>query len=101
MLVAVEMSNVELTEPPGFRVTLCGLSDTTRPLLETEKARLTVPEKPFSPVTVIVELPGEPTWNERDDGLATREKSVTTTVTSVEWRIVPLVVFPVPVTVTV
>ncbi len=60
VLTDVEMSKVELADPPGFMVTLCGLRDTTRPLLETEKVRLTVPEKPFSPVTVIVELPGEP-----------------------------------------
>ncbi len=59
-LTALEMSRVELADPPGDIVTLCGLSDTTRPLWETENVRLTVPAKPFSPVTVIVELPGEP-----------------------------------------
>jgi hypothetical protein len=52
-------------------------------------------------VTVIVELPREPAWNEREDGLLVSEKSVTTIVTCVEWTIVPLVEFPVPVTVTV
>ena len=46
--------------------------------------RVTVPENPFNPVTVTVELPCEPAWNEREDGLLVREKSVTMTVTNVE-----------------
>ena len=93
------MSSVELADPPGERVIVCGLSETTRPLFEREYVRVTAPEKPFSPVIAIVELPEKPAWKESEDGLLVSEKSVTTTVTCVERTIVPLVEFPVPVTV--
>lgn len=35
VLVAVAISSVEFADPPGERVTLCGIRETTRPLLET------------------------------------------------------------------
>ena len=34
VLVVEESTKVELAEPPGESVTLCGFSETTRPLLE-------------------------------------------------------------------
>ncbi len=35
VLVVVAISSVEFADPPGERVTLCGMRETTRPLLET------------------------------------------------------------------
>ncbi len=57
--------------------------------------RLTVPEKPFRPVTVMVEVPGALTFTVTDVGLALSVKSWTLTVTMAEWTIPP----DVPVTV--
>lgn len=99
--LVLAISSVALPKPPGEILRLCGLSETTSPLLDVVYVRATVPENPFRPVTVIDELPWEPTWNETEDGLLVNEKSVTTTVTPVEWATVPVVVFPDPVIVTV
>ena len=53
-------------------------------------ARLTVPVKPFRAVTVMLEVPVTPTFGFRLVGLATKVKSVTVTVTVVEWESDPL-----------
>ena len=58
--------------------------------------RLTMPAKPFKPVTVTVEVPGALTFTVTDVGLAVIVKSWTMKVTVAECEIVPLV----PVTVT-
>ena len=53
--------------------------------------RLTLPAKPFRPVTVIVEVPAELTFIVTDVGLADIVKSWTMNVTVTEWDITPLV----------
>jgi len=68
-----------------------------RPAGETADVRVTIPEKPLIPVTVIVEAAVPPVVNCTVLGLALRAKSVTVTVT-VAVRDWPLLV---PVTVTV
>ncbi len=44
--------------------------------------RETVPENPFNPVMVIVEVPEEPATNTSEEGLAVIVKSTTFTVTT-------------------
>jgi hypothetical protein len=65
-----------------------------RPVVgETDEERATVPVKPLTPVTVIVELPAEPTATITLVGLAVMVKSeatFTTKVTSTEWVRDPL-----------
>jgi hypothetical protein len=67
---------VELPEP----VTLVGVR-VHAVLLE---ARFTTPTKPFRPVTVTVEVPGEPARSETVVGLAAIVKSWTVNVTVAE-----------------
>ncbi len=81
--------------------TLVGFNVAITPVMEPMAVRFTLPEKPFRPVTEIVEVAVEPATTERDDGLPAIVKSVTTTRTAVERVIGPLVPLPVPVTVTV
>lgn len=85
----------EVPEPP-----------VTEPGLKVQAAlslvKLTVPVKPFTGETVIVDVPGRPTTTETLDGLGAMEKSatcVTVKVTVAEWDRAPLV--PVTVTTTV
>ncbi len=59
----------ETAVAPGESVTLSGVSDTPRPEGETVAVTLTVPEKPFRLVRVIVELPEEPARISSEDGL--------------------------------
>ena len=58
---------------------------------EVELDRLTVPLKLFSPVMVIVVVPGVPALKERLVGETVIVKSTTLTFTSTEWRSNPLV----------
>src|SRR6266566_5414479 len=69
------------------------------PAGETEAVRLTVPVKPLTGATVMVEVPDAPATIVTEVGLAMTEKSGTATlnVTVAAWDSVPLV----PVTVTV
>lgn len=67
------------------------------PAGETVEANATVPVKPLTGATVIVEVPEPPAANVTVVGLAAMLKSVTVKVTVAEWDSVPLV----PVTVTV
>jgi hypothetical protein len=59
-----------------LRVTLAGASAHVRPVDgETVSERVIVPVNPFSPVTVIVEVPAVPTLTVRAVGLAATLKS--------------------------
>ncbi len=69
---------VEVPEP----VTLVGVRVQVRPVAGlTAEARLTIPPKPFTAATVIVEVPGTPTLTATDVGNALIVKSWTVTVT--------------------
>lgn len=86
---------MEVPEAP--RVTLVGLREQARPVAgETVDVRLTVPVKPFTPVTVMVEVPVAPALIVTDVGLAANVKSRTVKVTVAVFDSDPLV----PVTVT-
>jgi len=61
---------------------LAGVRVQVKPLEgEMEEVRATVPVKPFTGVTVIVEVPAVPAVVVTDVGLAVTVKSVTVTVT--------------------
>jgi hypothetical protein len=92
---------VDRAEEVEANETLMGLSKEIRPVREPTAVRLTIPEKPLSPLIVIVEDVEEPAWTERDEGLVAIVKPVTPTLTGVEREIVPLIPLPVAVTVTV
>jgi hypothetical protein len=79
------------------RVTLAGLRLQVRPVGETAEVRLTVPVKPLTAVTVIVEVPIWPALTETLTGLAPIAMSWTVNVTVAERESDPIV----PVTVTV
>ena len=71
LTVAVQES-VEVPEP----VTLVGVRVHVRPVLgEIVEVRLTTPAKPLTAVTVIVEVPGLPTFTATLVGLAAMVKS--------------------------
>src|SRR3989442_4925146 len=72
--VLVKVHDRVLLPEPG---TVDGLSEHAALLAE----RLTVPAKPFRPVTVIVEVPAELTFTVTEAGLADIVKSWTTNVT--------------------
>lgn len=76
---------------------LVGLSEHVRPEGETEAVNATVPLKPFTGPTVIVEVAVAPTTAEMLAGLPVTVKSVMEKVTAAEWEKLPLL----PVTVTV
>ncbi len=85
---------VELLLPPAETVRLEGLSDSVRPEGEELAARLTVPKKPLTELTVIVEVPLEPAVMVREVGFADMVKSgvaleVTVTETWAEWVRLP------------
>jgi len=91
---------VEEPLPPLERVTLVGMSGAVNPEGETEDARLMVPAKLLRLAREIVEVPEEPAWKLRLEGLLEILKSGGTTtlaVTTTECERDPLV----PVTVTV
>ena len=77
---------VDDPDPPEERVTLVGLSEEDRPDGETEADRLTVPLKPLRLVRLITDVPEEPDWIVRLEGLLDILKSVAggLTVTRVE-----------------
>jgi hypothetical protein len=79
--------SVELPDP----VTLVGERPHEIPVVGLELAeRPTVPVKPFKAVTVMLEVPVTPTFGLRLVGLAIVVKSVTVTMTVVEWESDPL-----------
>ena len=82
--VLVKVHDRVLLPEPG---TVGGLSEHAALLAE----RLTVPAKPFRPVTVIVEVPAELTFTVTDVGLALIVKSWTLNVTVATWEFDPLV----------
>ncbi len=95
VIVSVEVAervDVENTTAVGFNAAV-------RPVIEPIAVRFTLPEKPFKPATVIVEVVVEPATIARDDGLPAILKSVTTTVIGTFSDKVPLVRVTVPVTV--
>ena len=76
---------------------LVGVRVHVRPAGDTEDVRATVPVKPLTGATVMVDVAAVPTLTLAVVGLAVTEKSVTMKVTVAVWDRVPLV----PVTVTV
>ena len=86
---------MEVCEAP--RMMLDGLRVQARPGGETTDVRVTVPVKPLTGATVMVELAGVPALVVTLLGLAVTVKSWTVKVTIAEWDSEPLV----PVTVTV
>ena len=79
------------------RVMLLGLTVHVSPEGDTEAVSVTLPVKPSTGATVIVEVPVAPARTVAVVGDAETEKSFTVTVTAVEWLSVPLA--PVMVTV--
>jgi hypothetical protein len=66
---------MDVPEDPDVSETLVGLRDAIGPPGETEVERPTVPVNPFRLFSVIVEVPMEPAWMERDDGVGASEYS--------------------------
>lgn len=87
--------SVEVWDAP--RIMLVGVRVQVSPAGETEEVRATVPVKPFTGATVIVEVAATPALAATLVGLAVTVKSVMLTVTVAVWLRLPLV----PVTVTV
>ncbi len=95
MLAATETVRVEVAEIlVGDKIMLLGLASALIPDGPDTDIE-TVPEKPFKPLTVIVEVTEDPARIEIDVLVATL-KSTTLTATTTEWVSEPLV----PVTVT-
>ncbi len=93
--VADEHERVDVWEAPS--TTLVGLRVHVKPAGETAEVRVTVPVKPFTGATVIVEMPVDPVLTVTVVGLAVTVKSLTVKVTVAVRVSDPLV----PVTVTV
>jgi len=70
-----EIVSVDVAVPPEVSVTEVGLSVAVTPVGAPETERLTVPVKPLSEVTVIVEVPEPPCTIVRVVGEADMEKS--------------------------
>jgi hypothetical protein len=87
---------VVVADPPCDIATLEGLREAVRPGADTVAASVTVPEKPLTPLTVIVEFPLAPASKMIDEGVGML-KSTTFTVMVVEWERGPFV----PITVTI
>lgn len=84
MPLSVETVRTLVPGLPVEQETLLELSETKGPLLdapEIEAVKLTVPEKSFSALTVIVEVPEDPLPTLREVGDAVIWKSTTLTVT--------------------
>jgi len=85
---------VDVADPPEVRVTEVGLNVAVTPVGAPETDRLTVPVKPYSDVTVMVEVPEEPGAMVREVGEADIEKSgaaLTVRLMSIVWVNVALV----------
>lgn len=95
MIVTVEVAE----RVDGEKTTETGLKVAVRPEMEPTAVRFTLPEKPFKPETVIIEVAVEPATIEREGGFPAIVKSVTTTVIGTFSDNVPLVRVTVPVTV--
>jgi hypothetical protein len=95
MLVEAEMVSVELAEVTVVdNATLFGLAEALRPE-GVASVKLTVPEKPFRPLTVIGDVAEDPARTEMEVFTDT-VKSTTLTEMLTEWESEPLV----PVTLT-
>jgi len=66
---------VDVAVPPEVRVTEVGLNVAVTPVGAPETERLTVPAKPLSEVSVMVDAPDPPGAIVRDVGEAVMEKS--------------------------
>ncbi len=95
---ATETVNVETPGETDEMERVAGFNVASRPAREPIAVRSTLPVKPFTPVTVMLEVAEKPAWMEREDGLLTIVKSVTMSVTCVERVIVALVPLAVPTT---
>jgi len=93
----VEQVRIELAETTVEEIaTIAGFGVHVGPVGETNAARVTVPENPLTPVTVIiVEESEEPAGTVRDAWLADTVKSTRFTVRLVEFEISPEVPFTV------
>ncbi len=96
-VAAPEQPTVNVEEPEAPRVTLVGLNVAEQPVGAPVAVNETIPVKPFTAVTAMVEVPEEPAEKLIEVGLAVTVKSVTVTETVAFLDRVP----PVPVTVTV
>ncbi len=85
-----------MPDPPEVMATVVGLRVALGPEGRTEVESVTVPANPFTLVSWIVEVPGEPAKMVRDAELGEIVKSTTLTVIWTEWEREPMV----PVTVT-
>lgn len=74
------MFRVEIVGLPAVAFTLEGTNSVTSPTGELVEDREMTPDKPFTPVIVIDELPDDPAGNVKLDGLAFSVKSSTWTV---------------------
>ncbi len=81
---------VDIPVPPEVRDILAGLREAVRPGGDTTDARATVPAKPFTLVRVIVAILDKPAVIIKLDR-AEIVKSITLTVTVIEWERDPLV----------
>src|SRR5437660_3916409 len=77
---------VEVGVIPLVNVTVFGFIEGVMPLVEEDALRLTVPEKPFALLIVMVELPVPP-LGVTDEGLAETAKSVNETVVWAEGHV--------------
>ncbi len=82
-VVETGVATVRVESPGTLAVidTAVELRDATGPMRETEAVRDTAPAKPFTLVTLMVELPDWPAGKVRGVGLAETTKSPTVTVT--------------------
>ncbi len=104
-LVPVTVTVYTPAEPVQDRAEVCDAPSTilvgvrvqVKPAGDTVEVKATVPVKPFTGATVIVDVAAVPTFTLTLVGLAVTVKSMTVTVTVAEWDSAPLV----PVTVTV
>ena len=95
VIVSVEVAERAVAD----KMTRVGFNVAVTPVKEPMAVRFTLPEKPFKPLTVIVEVAVEPATTERDGGFPAMAKLVTTTVIGTFSDNVPLVRVTVPVTV--
>ncbi len=80
-MAVVEIMSWDDAELPATKVGLVGFRERPSPLIDALADRSTVPENPLMLVSVIVELPEEPTDTSREVGLAAMVKSTTLTAT--------------------
>jgi len=96
-----ETVRVAVPDPPDERVTLDGLMETVSPEKDLLTDRVTLPEKPATDVSVIVDVLEPPTGTFTMFGDAVRVKSAVAWATATDIDVDLVVYPPDPVTVTV